>query len=93
MRDIFLEVLRISLLTSILMIIIIITKDKLLNKYSNRFNYILAVAIIIRMILVFSIEIKIPVQSSSIDYYKIVNNLMNMQINNVTRFNYIFYDY
>lgn len=90
MRDIFLEVLRTSLLTGILILGIIITKDKFLAKYSHKFNYFLAVMVIIRMLLVISVKLDININENDTAYYKVIYNLTQSHLNNINTVDYIY---
>ncbi|WP_207656032.1 hypothetical protein, partial [Clostridium luticellarii] len=87
MRDIFLEVLRTSLLAGILIFGIIIIKDKFLTKYSHKFNYFLAIIVIIRMLLIVSIKLSINIsdftKESYTDYHEGIYNFTQSHLNSI----------
>ncbi|UZQ50078.1 M56 family metallopeptidase [Clostridium kluyveri] len=92
MKDIFLEVLRTSLLVGILIFGIIIAKDKFLTKYSHKFNYFLAIIIIIRMLLVVSIKLNISdfINKNYTAYHRIIYNLAQYHLNSINVIDYTY---
>ncbi|WP_368487928.1 M56 family metallopeptidase [Clostridium sp. BJN0013] len=94
MKDIFLEVLRTSLLAGILIFGIIIIKDNFLTKYSHKFNYFLAVIVIIRMLLIVSIKLSINIsdftKESYTDYHEGIYNFTQSHLNNINIIGYIY---
>lgn len=87
MKEVFLEVLRTSLLVSILIAGIMVAKDKFLSKYSHKFNYFLALIVIIRMLLVISIKLKVNIsnfkEESYTAYHKVIYNFTEAPANNI----------
>lgn len=94
MRDIFLEVLKTSLLAGILIFGIIIIKDKFLTKYSHKFNYFLAIIVIIRMLLIVSIKLSINIsdftKESYTDYHEGIYNFTQSHLNSINTIGYIY---
>ncbi|MCH3965193.1 MAG: M56 family metallopeptidase [Clostridium sp.] len=94
MKDIFVEVLRTSLLTGILILGIIIMKDKFLDKYSHKFNYFLAVMVIIRMVLVVNIKLDININSFANEnytaYHRVLYNLTQPHLSNIDIIDYTY---
>lgn len=94
MKDIFLEVLRTSLLAGMLVFVIIIAKDKFLTKYSHKFNYSLAIIVIIRMLLVVSIKLNINISDFTnknyTAYHRIIYNLAQYHLNNINVIDYTY---
>ncbi|MBZ9607285.1 M56 family metallopeptidase [Clostridium estertheticum] len=68
MISIFKEVLNISLYVSILILIVIVLKEKFLSKYTSTFNYILCIGISLRCIFIRKIIIPMPEFLKSISY-------------------------
>lgn len=64
MKELFLQVIDTSILASILIWIIMFSSNRLLRKYTHRFNYLLLLVIVVRMLFVTKIEINIPIISS-----------------------------
>ncbi|WP_286909453.1 M56 family metallopeptidase [Clostridium sp. UBA1652] len=94
MREVFLEVLRTSLLVSILIAAIMFTKDKFLVRYSHRFNYFLALIVIIRMLLVVSIKLKVNIADFAKEryttYHKVIYNFTEVPANNISLVDYTY---
>lgn len=94
MRELFLEVLRTSLVVSVLIAGIMVTKDKFLAKYSHRFNYFLALIVIIRIFLVVSIKLKVNIgdfiKESYTNYYKVIYNITEAPVNNIRSVDYTY---
>ncbi|WP_315107811.1 M56 family metallopeptidase [Clostridium intestinale] len=94
MRDIFLEVLRTSLLVSILIAGIIVTKDKFLSKYSYKFNYFLSLIVITRMLLVINIKLKVNIgdftKESYTAYHEVIYNLTEAPVKNINTIDYTY---
>lgn len=94
MREVFLEILRTSLLVSILIAAIMFTKDKFLVRYSHRFNYFLALIVIIRMLLVVSIKLKVNIADFTKEryttYHKVIYNFTEVPANNISLVDYTY---
>ncbi|SHH85673.1 M56 family metallopeptidase [Clostridium intestinale] len=94
MREVFLEVLRTSLLVSILIAGIIVTKDKFLSKYSHKFNYLLSLIVITRMLLLINIKLKVNIadftKKSYTAYHEVIYNLTEAPVKNINTIDYTY---
>lgn len=94
MREVFLEVLRTSLLVSLLIAGIIVTKDKFLSKYSHKFNYLLSLIVITRMLLLINIKLKINIgnfsKKSYTAYHEVIYNLAEAPVKNINTIDYTY---
>lgn len=81
------ELVRTSILSSTFILIILLLKNRQLEKYSHKFNYILSIILMSRMLLIKSISVNIPIQIykkimttnvvNNIDFKHMVSNKVN----------------
>ena len=92
-KELFLQVLNTSILSSILIFLIMITNKKILTKYSHTFNYFLSVIVIFRMLFIAKIEINIPIADKIFTNTKLTNSLneylFKASTTNAVTFNYM----
>lgn len=70
------ELVRTSILSSVFIVIILLLKNRPLEKYSHKFNYILSIILMSRMLLIKSISVNIPIQIyKKITTTNVVNNI------------------
>ncbi|SFB21414.1 M56 family metallopeptidase [Clostridium frigidicarnis] len=70
------ELVRTSILSSIFILIILLLKNRQLEKYSHKFNYILSIILMSRMLLIKSISVNIPIHIyKKITTTNVVNNI------------------
>lgn len=74
--SIFIEVLKINLYMSIVILLVFISKKKLLGKYTAKFNYILYMGILLRLVCFIKLKISLP-SSPSIEKYTYNSNGLN----------------
>lgn len=75
MNNIIFDVLRTSLYVSIPIIVIVLLKNKILNKYTYKVNYIICSLIILRMLFISNIEIYLPFNMPVSPAENIVKNI------------------
>lgn len=78
MNDIMFNILKTSLYVSIPIIAIVLLKNKILNKYTYKVNYIICSLIIIRMLFISNIEVYLPFDIPTNSSENILRNIKNI---------------